>query len=202
MSINTYATLKTSIIAWSKRADILSLVDDFIDLAESDMWTKLRIRDMETVTTGSIAARTLALPSGFLQMRKLRLISGNKSFELEFATPESLKVDSTNGLPSAFTVNTQIEFNRTPDSTYTYEITYYKSLTPLSDAAPTNAVLTRFPTIYLFGALMFEGAWELNAEKEAKNQSLYLAAIERANSVDQKGRYGPAPRMRVEGSTP
>lgn len=202
MSVSTYATLKASIIDWSKRGDILSLVDDFIDLAESDMWTKLRIRDMETTTTGSVSARTLALPAGFQQMRRMRLISGGQSYDLEYVAPESLKIDATSGLPESFTVTSQIEFNRTPDSTYTYEIVHYASLTALSDSNTTNAILTRFPAIYLFGALMFCSMWAMDDASMQKWATMYQEAIDRANGGDRRGRHGPAPRMKVEGSTP
>lgn len=202
MAFTTYATLKTSIIEWSKRGDILSLVDDFIDLAESEMWTQLRIRDMETTSTGSVSARTLALPTGFQQMRRLRLTSGGNSYDLEYVTPESMTVDSTSGLPSQFTITSQIEFNRTPDATYTYEIIHYASLTALSDSATSNGVLSRFPMVYLYGALKYCAQWGLNGEEEVKYSNAFSNAIMQANSTDRRGRHGPAPVMKVEGSKP
>ena len=60
MAINTYATLKDSIVSWSKNSgsQVLSRVDDFIDLAEADIWERLRIRDMEVNSTlASTASR-------------------------------------------------------------------------------------------------------------------------------------------------
>ena len=41
MAISNYLELKASVQRWAKRGDINSLIDDFIDLAESDIWQNL-----------------------------------------------------------------------------------------------------------------------------------------------------------------
>ena len=73
MAISTYEQLKSALNDWGKRGDADAYLDTFIDLAESDIWRDLRIRDMETRATGNLSGRTLALPSGYLEMRKFRL---------------------------------------------------------------------------------------------------------------------------------
>ena len=57
MSISTYLELKTAIQNWSKRSDTLSVIDDFIDLAESDIAVNLKVRSMEGTATGSTGSR-------------------------------------------------------------------------------------------------------------------------------------------------
>ena len=47
-TITTYAELKQNIQDFTKRNDILSKLDLFIDLAEADIWETLRVREMET----------------------------------------------------------------------------------------------------------------------------------------------------------
>lgn len=204
MAINTYASLKDAVQRWSKRTDSLSVIDDFIDLAESDIWQELRVRDMEARATASASTsdRYLALPDSYLSMRKMRLISGSESYELFCSTPESMSVVSGSGSPTSYAVTSQIEFNRVPSSAYTIEMLYYKELDPLSSSNTTNAILTRFPMIYLYGALFHYSQWALDDAMLSKYSTLFNSAITRANKLDRQGRYGAAKSMRIEGPTP
>lgn len=204
MSLDTYANLKASIRNWSHRNDTPdSLIDDFINLAETAMWQLLEIRDMSARATASMGSnRFLALPDSFIKMRRLSILTSGRVIDLKYATPESMQVNSTTSQPRFFTVTTQLEFDRIPDSTYTTEMTYFKELTPLSDSNTTNAVLTRFPDIYLNGALHYLFKWG-NFDTEAQAYLVKFSdAIKRANKQDKKGRYGPAMAGRREGPTP
>lgn len=204
MSITTYAELKTAISGWSKRNDINTVVDDFIDLAEAEMWQHLRLRAMESRTTSlSISGRYITIPADFVAMRRLRLSSGSSNYDLNFQSPESLRIEPSSGRPRDYTVTDTIELDRTPDGTYTYELQYWKSLTALSSANTSNAVLARFPKIYLDGALWALAEWALMSEQEIEMRyQKFMRSIESANNIDRKGRKGAAPQMRVYGSTP
>ena len=207
MPFSTYAELKAAIpnaAGWAKRSDILTLVDDFIDLAEADMWQTLRTRDMETLTTGTLGTsdRFLALPSNFLEMRKFRFTAGGVSYELIYNSPESLRIVAGAGRPKHYTITSQIEMERVPDSAYAYEIQHYQQLTPLSSSNTSNAILSRFPSIYLFGTVYHCAVWAMNDPMAVKYSTLFADAMERANNLDRRGRRGAAKAMRVEGSTP
>lgn len=182
----------------------MALLDDFIDLAEADIANHLRIRDMEAraTATASTSSRYIELPDGYLSMRRLSLVSGSNRYELQSTTPESMLVQPSAGRPRFFAVTTQIEFDRTPDSAYTVEMQYYRSLTALSSSNTTNAILTRFPMVYLYGCLMHYGNWALNDVLAAKYAGMFQGAIESANKADRRGRHSPGAAMRVEGSTP
>lgn len=206
MGISTYAELKVSIQNWSKRSgtDVLNVLDDFIDLAEADIANRLRIRDMEAraTATSSTSSRYLELPDGYLSMRRLSMTSGSNRFELQSTTPESMKVLSSSGWPRFFAVTSQIEFDRTPDSAYTVEMQYYRSVNALSSTNTTNAILTRFPMVYLYGCLMHFANWALNDAMFEKYALMFQGAIDSANSNDIAGRYGPAPAVRAYRTTP
>lgn len=204
MPVTSYSTLKAAIETWSKRADVSTSIDDFIDLAESEMWRYLRIRDMETRATASAStsSKYLALPDGYIEMRRLTITSGSTNYDCAQRTPETMLSTITSGIPVYFTVTSQLEFDRTPDAAYTVTMQYYKSLTALSSSNTSNAVLSRFPSIYLYGALWFLNDWALNAERSAYYQQLFMQAIESANAQDRSGRYGPAPVMNYQGVMP
>ena len=112
-----------------------------------------------------------------------------------------VRVD-TSGLPRFFTITDQIEFDRVPDALYTVEFQYIALPTPLSTSNQTNTVLTNNPNIYLFGALKEAFAWAGDTENQVKYEAKFANAIKGANKKDRDGRYGPAPAMRIEGSTP
>lgn len=201
MGLSTYSELKVSIQSWSKRSgtDILSVLDDFIDMAEADIWERLRIRDMEAVGTATLstASRYLALPTGFLELRKFKITRTSlPDVPLEFVPPLNLVVSEQSGMPTKFTVSTQFELNCLPDDAYTVEYNYFKSLTALSASNSTNAVLTRFPMIYLYGCMMHYANWALNDAMLQKYALLFAGAIEAANNNDNRGRYGPAPTIK------
>lgn len=202
MALANYTDLKNSIEDWSKRHDVNTLLDDFIDIAEAEMWKMLRIRDMEARATASATTRFLALPTDFIEMRRLKLTSGSNHYELQYDTPETIKVSGTSGRPQRFTVTTQLEFDRTPDSTYTVEMQYYKKLTALSSSNTTSAILTNHPMCYLFGSLWALHTWARDEGQADYYYSRFMTAVDSANSQYKRGRYGPAPQARVEGSTP
>lgn len=208
MALSNYAELKQSIINWSHRDDIDLLVDDFISLGETEIYQNgeepLRVRSMETRATAlaDTASRYLALPDGYIQMRRLRLEINSNSNDVKYQTPEEMRIIQGGGLPTFFTVTSQVEFNKTPDAAYTVEMQYHKKLTLLDSGNTTNAILTQYPTIYLFSAL-----WALfeYTEEEQLAQKYYIRminAIKGANKQDRKGRYGSVPAARIEGATP
>ena len=207
MALSSYSDLKKSIINWSHRDDLDLLIDDFIELAEVEMFSNsaeiLQLRGMEARATASTGVdQFLALPAGFESMRSMRLIVNDGGGALRFKTPESLVRRSGTGRPAYFTVTDQIEFDVTPDSSYTVEFNYIALPTPLSSVNTTNTVLDNHPNIYLYGAL-----WALftHADDEAQAQKYYnrfVSGIKGANQADNDGRYGPAPYARVQGPTP
>ena len=209
MSLDSYENLKVEIIDWSHRDDVDPKIDTFIDLAETEMYSNtvepLKIRGGETRAAFSTNTtdRFAALPAGYQSSRKLRIqIVNGESIELRYRTPSQLNISSTTGLPQFFTVTDQIEFNRVSDQVYTGEIQYYQEFTPLSDTVSTNFVLTGEPNIYLFGTLWALFEWAEQPQTADKYYRRFINAIVGANNNANDGRYGPAPVMRIEGSTP
>lgn len=202
MPLNNYSNLKAAIVSWSKRNDVANYVDDFIDLCESEMYKYLRIRDMQTRQTNNLSTRFLALPDDFIEMRRLRLETGGRNVQLRSVVPEALKITSGSGIPTSYTVTTQLEFDRTPDSAYTVEMQLWSKLTALDSTNTTNQVLTRFPEIYLQGSLWALFDWAREPELASYYYERFINAIKQANDMDLKGRVGPTPAMRTDGPTP
>lgn len=205
MALDTYSNLKEAILNWSPRKDAVALLDDFIDLTESDIYTGinnnpgLRIRDMETSAGITVTGRTAALPTAFVEARSVIHVQGGRSRRIFSVAPQSQQIKPAAGIPSNFVIRDSVEFDRTPNGTVILE--YYASEADLSTSTAANAVLTRFPNIYLFGALAHLFGQGEDAEEEGKWRSKFESAILGANKQDQGGRY-VAPAGKSRGSTP
>ena len=163
MAISTYSELKTAIADHLDRDDLTSQIDNFIDLAETRHKRDIRIREMLSRLAVTVDARYIDAPAGYLEGVSFRLLTDPVAL-LSYVSPESINSyrQETTGKPKFFTVHEQIELDKAPDSSYSGEILYWKSLTALSDDNTTNALLTRAPDAYLYGALLASALYLLN----------------------------------------
>lgn len=191
MSILTYSDLRTSVADWAARPDIGSVIPDFIALAES-MFNNgdgtqdidpLRCRDMETgPTTLALAANLAALPTNFLEM--IRLTTGSSAGPAGYVTPDYYTArypgDDDGGAGVLYTIiGTNIRIGAAPT------ITYYAKITALSDANPTNWLLTKSPNSYLFGALFYFAIYNKNADQAMGYRQLMSAALAGVRGADR-----------------
>ena len=182
--ITNYTTLKSSIESWSHRSDLTSVLDDFIALAEQRLDTDLQVRELEASATGNLSGATLALPADFSKFRRLTINTTTK-YSPEYIGAEGLRsrYSSSNGMPKYFAiVGTNIEFDRTPDSTYSYTLDYWKEVPALTAVAPTNDILTEYPGVYLFACLREVAAYTKSDSDMQRYQLKYQQYLELANS--------------------
>lgn len=201
--LDTYENLVKEIIDWSHRDDLGVKMPDFILLAENAMYSNevevLTVRSMESISTALTAGQYLALPEDFESARSIRLVTGDNGGELRFQAPEQMFKRVGTGRPNFFTVvGNELQFDRVPDSDYTIEIQYYRKAASLNDNTQTNEVLTRHPSIYLYGALAQVYFFSQDEQQALKYTQLFISAIKGANKADKKGRYGPAPSMSLD----
>ena len=202
--LDTYENLVKEVIDWSHRDDLGVKMPDFILLAENAMYSNevevLTVRSMESISTALTAGQYLALPEDFESARSIRLVTGDNGGELRFQAPEQMFKRVGTGRPNFFTVvGNELQFDRVPDSDYTIEIQYYRKAASLNDNTQTNEVLTKHPSIYLYGALAQVYFFSQDEQQALKYTQLFISAIKGANKADKKGRYGPAPTMSVDG---
>ena len=202
--LDNYDNLVKEVIDWSHRDDLGVKMPDFIQLAENAMYSNevevLTVRSMETISTALTAGQYLSLPDDFESARSIRLVTDNNGGELRFQAPEQMFKQVATGKPNFFTVvGNELQFDRAPDSEYTIEIQYYRKAPALSVTVQTNDILTKHPSIYLYGALAQTYFYSQDNEQAQKYTQLFISAIKGANKADKKGRYGPAPAMSVDG---
>lgn len=207
MTIATYADLKTAVATWLNRSNLTSNITDFIALAETRIAygsdevpfksDPLRIRAMETSSDLAITGgtQTVALPTGFLQQRRL-YVSSSPNIEVDFVEPNlfwDTWLSATTGPPAEYTVEGEnLVFGPIPDTAYTGKILYYKKFTALANDTDTNWLLTNAPGVYVQGALLEAYRFVRNMEQAQVSANSFAGLINALNSSDKKDRYtGP-----------
>jgi len=200
MALTNYTELKTSIANWLNRSDLTSEIqDDFIKLVEADFNSKLRVRAMVTSTDITINSETVALPSGFLQIRDFFILSGSTKYPLRYMTPpqmDQVKGTSQTGLPSSYTIlGDNFRFMPKPDATYTGKLNFYKAFTSLSNSNTSNYILASHPSIYLYGALFHAANFlgGINPQQVQTWQQMYGTAMERLEQNDREDQFSGSP---------
>lgn len=166
MSITTYAELQTAVENWLKRADLDSIIPDFITLGEKRIFREIRARSMETALNSTITSGVIALPADYLDL-KFAYVDGSPAKLLQRTTATSLYEQyplraSTSKPRLIAREGTNFIFGPYPDSTYTIKGIYYAKPTVVSSSA--NALFTESPDLYLFASL-------LEAEPYLKNDA-------------------------------
>ena len=195
MAISTYSELNTAVANWLDRDDLTNRIPEFIALCEARFNRSLRIRAMETLdTTVSTVAgtSTVALPTGYVQMRDISLITSPIT-QLQYLTPEimnRINAGSRTGKPETYTIiANNILFGPTPDSAYDISMLYYKTFDALTALAPTNWVITNAPDVYLYGALLEAEPFLMNDQRVQLWATALTQSINTLQEQDNKDRH-------------
>ena len=195
MAISNYSELQTAVANWLDRDDLAARIPEFIVLCEARFNRSLRIRAMETLdisvdTVGGTS--TVALPTGYVQMRDISLITSPIT-QLQYLTPEimnRLNAGSLTGKPETYTIiANSILFGPTPDSAYDISMLYYKTFDALTDAAPTNWVITNAPDVYLYGTLLEAEPFLMNDQRVQLWATALTQSITTLQEQDNKDRH-------------
>ncbi len=210
MALATYSDLKSAVQSWQYgRADIATVVDDFIDLTEGDLNSgvrdpltgevvKLRTRNMET--SGTLSPDTngeATLPTDYLEFRQITSLDSPRR-NLTLIAPsqaEELYGDRASDLPNHFSISgSTVRIHSV--STTNLTLLYYAKIPALSDSNTTNWLLTLKPNIYLDGCCYHASAW-LRAEPEDEGKFLkrFIDGIRTLSDTDRGARWARAASM-------
>lgn len=182
MAITNYTELQTAISAWSHRS--VAEVVDFIMLAERRINANLnsRMAEVESTLTATVDSRYIALPSSFVYPLALwRDYPVGTRSEIIYATAEVMgSTVSSSGFPDFYTIDdSNVAFEMPNMEAFSY-IFRYKKLYNIASTT-TNDILTNYPDVYLFGALveasMFAKDMDIMDRWEARFQEALNNAI-------------------------
>ena len=201
MAITTYGELQAAAATWLVRADLAQRIPEFIALAEARLNRVLRARlaESDVALTATPGSRTVALPAGFAEPLALWITQGAERLALRFVEPSLMPVTSLSGRPCAWAVDgASLAFDRPCDQAYALTLRMLAKFA-LSDAAPTNALLTDYPDAYLFATLCEAAPFLRDAELSATYEARLTRALAEINSKDARAR---APRTLTTELTP
>lgn len=193
-SLGTFSGLKASVADWLHRSDLDARIPDFIALAESRITNDisditLLLSEGQIVTAAG--QRKYPAPAGFIRLNYVyrrepastpmqivspRALAEKYAFEQYTSIPNFIAFDGLN-----------IVVHPTPNGAYTIDYTMQDMVMSLSDAAPTNVILTRFPGLYLWGACYEAAVYCRDAALMQIAEGKYKEALTNARSVDYLG---------------
>jgi len=199
MPFSTFDELQAAIASWAIRSDLTSQIPDFIVLAEARINAEpnFRVRQMIAQATGSFTTgeSTLAQPSDFLGV-SLFQVASNPVVVLELRPAgQAVATDTgTVGGPKVYAiVGTDFEILPPPDSSYTYTLDYYATLTPLSDDDPTNWLLAKAPNLYLYASLMDLWIFLQDDEQLVRYTAAYESLRDKLIAADKRAGISSSP---------
>ena len=184
----TYTSLQSDIATWARRSDLTALIPSFIALAENEIFrahvTPLRVREMETEATLTVANLAASLPADYLDARYIKLDNSTRD-TLYYFPPEKWK-------PSSYGYFTIVgnEIRLPNGVSNDLKLVYYAKPEPLATTA-TNTILDNYYTAYLEGALKFAFSYVRDTPKAQLAQGALDNFLATANLKNKVALAGP-----------
>jgi hypothetical protein len=196
-TITNYTTLVSTVADYLNRQDLSAQIPTFIQLAESDLNTRLRCREMIVRATSTNDDEYVKLPLDFLEGINLQIVGGQSP--LRYITlDEADMVNARQGYnaPTFYSLmNGAIELVPPPATGVDVEIemVYYGKITALSEANQTNWLLLKAPDVYLYGALVHAAPFLMDDQRISVFGSFYSQRVEALNDESQKSLHSGSP---------
>jgi len=205
MALSNYDELTDAVAVWLNKPDIEQTVPSLIALAEDDINRRLRHWRMQKRSVAVVDGQYSTVPSDWLSsMRFYTTDAGTRPLDLishaDLLDRRAERNDRV-GRPTHYAVTGgQFEFFPTPDAAYNAELVYFARVPALSDAAPTNWLLTEAADVYLYGALTHSAPFLGEDARLATWSTLYNTALGGLNAASDEARYsGVGLRMKIRG---
>lgn len=196
-TITNFTTLVSTVADYLNRQDLSAQIPTFIQLAEADLNTRLRCREMIVRATTTNDDEYVRLPLDFLEGINLQLVGGQSP--LRYITlDEADIVNARQGYnaPTFYSLmNGAIELVPPPATGVDVEIemVYYGKITALSDTNQTNWLLLKAPDVYLYGALVHAAPFLMDDQRISVFGSFYSQRVEALNDESQKSLHSGSP---------
>lgn len=176
--IADYGTLKTGVATRAVRTDLTDLIPDFIRRAHD-----IIVGEVVMAAPLTISTQSTALPTGFREALSLWLVNRPMKV-LSEASEQVTQYISGTGVPYCFRIDTTLLVYPTPQSSYSAQLIYRIARTFFADDSATNAILTRYPFVYLYGAMAELNRHTVDTSQADRYEALFRSEIERINAVE------------------
>jgi hypothetical protein len=194
--LTTYSGLVTSAGLWLNRTDLSTLIPDFIVMVEERLNRILRVPEMEETVTISTDGERIDLPTDFRKARSLYLDTDPR-LELECVTLGTLRTKyavQATGKPECYAISgSEIVLGPAPDDEYDLILTYYQDIPAITSTSETNWLITKHPSIYLYGVLIQAEFYGWNDERLPIIKGAWDEAIGELMEQGKGKQFGAAP---------
>lgn len=203
MAISNYATLVAAVADWLNRTGDSALEDqipNFIQLAESTMKRRLRRSSTTLTTQTSNALADGYLPAGASEMDlpvdfdEPRVVvratstsgrSGNVNVGTLAQLADSRQIKRSGTISLVAFVGSTMKVAPEQHNGTILEITYFQKLVPLTEDEDETDLLTEYPDVYLYGALLEAAPWLEHDERVPLWQARFDTACAEINDKRQ-----------------
>lgn len=195
MAFDDLLDLRTAVIEHVGRPDIADVFPRLVKLAEAAFNRRLRMRDQITSTTVTLSSGTANLPSDYAEIIGLYDSNGAEYVQ------QPLHRVKESGTRPFYAISGSTIVTNGYDGDRTLE--YYAKVPTLTDGGmtDTNWLLTKYPSIYLYGVGLEAAKYVKDAELASVTRGLLDAEISDAEGDDFRSRYSRA-RVRIAGVNP
>lgn len=185
-----YSWLQAEVIDWLHRKDLKAKVPKFITMAEARINRIVQARGMEIESTFSFAAgvASVRLPVAFDTPIAAWVSDGTDRRKLTGALPELLPRDGQRGEPRFWAIDGSYLMLDCPVDRARAVTLRYRGQLRLSDASPNNSILTKYPDLYLYGALMESAMFIRDSESLAMWTPMFDTAVKELNRNESRAR--------------
>lgn len=185
MAITNYTELKAALPNWMTRGDLASQSAECISLAEASLNRELNPVEVDTTLTGIVSSRSIDITAlNCVDPIGLFLASaGVKEIEVTRKQDGTFPYRSTNGYPRYWAIDgTNIDFDCPLDQAYPFRFRFRQRFA-LSDAAPTNWLLTNHPDVYLASVIVWGSVFIQDAPSIQTWVSILNSALPSVRSI-------------------
>lgn len=178
MALANYTDLQAEALDWMERAGQSGKATTWISLGEARLNREIGASEQTATLTATVDSRSVDLSGlSIIEIRDLFLTEvGGDEVTIQQQPYGKMPYDDTSSQPEMFAIKgnyASIEFNRPCDAAYALRLPYLGRFS-LSDANPTNDLLTNHPDVYLAATLM----WGAGYNEDWQNGSAWKSVLD------------------------
>lgn len=168
MALANFSDLKSAVTSWMDRTDVAGNVEEFIALAEAGLNRELQAARTEATLQTVAGDRTVDVSSLVIdQPVALHLDIGSSEVRLSKMDGAQTPRSETSRRPQRWELDgSNIGFDAPSDAVYNLRFEYDERFA-LSDAAPTNDLLTNHPDLYLSACILWGAGYTQDPQSGA-----------------------------------
>jgi hypothetical protein len=189
---------KSLLTRYLKRGDLTDLYNDWVLFTSLRIDQQLRLKEQELVDVSVPTDRIWPLPADFIEMRNLSS-SAHGGTPIRYTTLRG--IEAANDLQPGGPIRKYSIYDNTlelipapsVDSVAELTMVYFAKLPPLTQDSSTNAVLTAYPNLYLYGCMMEAAVFRMDATDNQNYKQMWVDYARELNDREQVGRFSGSP---------